>query len=765
MRFRFLSVFLLGLGLLPLHAQAEELLSPASAVSAAAPVITPPVSAVSPATSASTTDPTAEPEKTVYIDAQQIEGKKDQQMEAYGKVELQQGDRKVYADHVRYAPDTSDLTAEGAVRVVQPSGEISGPNLSMNLDSNIGEMPQPAFTFDQNNSRGSAASMRSTGKLNYEFEDASYTTCPAGNDDWLLKMSRLEIDKNTQTGTAHNAWVEFKRVPLIYTPWMTFPLDHQRRSGFLGPVFGVTTTGGVEITLPYYWNIAPNYDATIAPRVVNNRGILINDEFRYMGENYAGEVHYDVLPNDRTINISRSHSSLYHAHTLGAGVVAKANLNRVSDDAYFRDLSTTVIGGTQRQLPNEGELAYAAEWWSASVKVQTFQTLQDPLSPVAIPYHRLPQVTLAAQKTFDATQVSVVDEYVDFRHPTLVNGQRQVLYPSVAYALLSDPGYFLTPKLGVHHTVYRLGENNSGHIADTTRVLPIASIDSGLIFERDFALGGGEYVQTLEPRAFYVRIPYQDQSVLPNFDTSQATLNFAQMFSENRFYGNDRIGDANMVTTALTTRLIDNIGGSERLRVAVGERHNFELPRVNLLPPDVNPRSDILLEVSGKATDALTLGGFMQYNPNIKHTQSYNYGLGYAPETGKVLNLGYRYTRGDIPEKDVRQADFSTQWPLFWHWYTVSQISYSFNDRRVLQALAGLEYNEACWMLRLVAQQFQTATRQVSTGIFVQLELNDLVALGADALSPLRSSIPGYSKINTRGTTREQIQTSSSLPN
>jgi LPS-assembly protein len=752
MRFRFLSVFLLGLGLLPLHAHAEELSLPASGVSATAPVITPPASAVSPATSASPSDSTAEPEKTVYIDAQQIEGKKDQQMDARGNVVLQQGDRKIYADHVTYTPDTSDLAADGSVRVAQPTGDVSGPSLKMNLDSNIGEMPQPEFQLHQNNARGSATMMRSSGKLNYDFEDATYTTCPAGNDDWLLKMSRLEIDKDAQVGTAHNAWVEFKGVPLLYTPWMDFPLDGRRRSGFLGPIFGVTTSGGAEITLPYYWNIAPNYDATIAPRVIDKRGVLFNDEFRYMGSSYSGEAHYDVLQNDRLVKTTRTFSSLKHAHDLGSGFTATANLNRASDDAYFRDLSNTVIGGTQKQLPNEGELTYGAEWWSASVKAQTFQTLQDPLAPVAIPYHRLPQVTLAAQKTVDDTQVNVVNEYVDFRHPSKVNGQRQVIYPSVTYALLNDPGFYLNPKLGVHNTRYTLGDNNSANTPNSARTLPIFSVDSGMTFERDLAFGDGEYVQTLEPRAYYVKIPYQDQSFLPNFDSSQARLSFAQMFTENRFFGNDRIGDANMMTAAVTTRLIDNEGGVERLRVAVGERFSFETPRVNLLAPDANSRSDILVGAGGRATDALTLDGLLQYNPNVKHTQSYNYSLSYAPETGKVLNLGYRYTRGSIPENDVRQADFSTQWPLLWHWYAVSRISYSFNDRRVLQALAGLEYNEACWMLRLVAQQFQTATKQVSTGIFVQLELNDLVALGGDPLSALRLSIPGYSKLNEPST-------------
>ena len=246
---------------------------------------------------------------------------------------------------------------------------------------------------------------------------------------------------------------------------------------------------------------------------------------------------------------------------------------------------------------------------------------------------------------------------------------------------------------------------------------------------------------------FYVKIPYVDQDALPIYDTSLAGFSFAQIFMENRFYGNDRVGDANLATMALTSRLIDDEGGVERLRVAIGQRFSYQTPKV--LPADTNSRSDILLAVGGQPTNALTLDGLLQYNQASQQTQSYNASARYAPETGKVLNLGYRYTYVDgNPLHDVRQADISTQWPLFWRWHLVSRLSYSIHDQKVLEALGGLEYNQSCWMLRLVVQSFPTATQQVSTGIFVQLELNDLVAVGADPLSALRMSVPGYTKLN-----------------
>ncbi|MFA5824557.1 MAG: LPS assembly protein LptD [Gallionellaceae bacterium] len=666
---------------------------------------------------------------------------------------MQQGNQKIYADHMFYEQTTGDLSANGSVRIVQPNATVSGPDLKMNMDSHVGEMNLPLFQLKQPNqsdARGSAKIMRSSGSLNYEYENATYTTCPAGNDDWLLNMSRLEIDRGTQIGIAHNAWVEFKSVPLLYTPWMNFPLDGRRLSGFLGPVYGVTGSGGAEITLPYYWNIAPNYDATIAPRLMDKRGILLNEEFRYMGESYSGEMHFDTIRTDKITKTTRSRSAFKHSQNLGGGFSTMMDFNRVSDDAYFRDLSNTVYGATQTQLESVGELSYAADWWNASIKAQTFQTLQNPFAPVAIPYQRWPQINLTAQKGFGDSLVSMENEYVDFHHPTKVNGRRMVLYPSIVYDLISDPGFYLKPKLGIHNTQYAMGINDNGGIPHFSRTLPIFSLDSGMTFERDMTLGSGEYLQTLEPRAYYVNIPYQYQDFLPNYDSPPKPFNFTQMFTENRFFGNDRISDANMVTVALTSRLIDNAGGMERLRVAVGERLSFETQKMY---PDTNNRSKILLEAGGRVTNALTLNGLLEYDPNTAHTLSYNATGGYTPETGKVLNLGYRYTRvGDIPENDVRQTDFSIQWPLIRNWHLVSRLTFSLNERRILEELAGLEYNQSCWILRLVAQKFPIPGQHTSTGIFMQLELRDLVAVGSDPLTALRTSIPGYSKLGTPST-------------
>lgn len=692
-----------------------------------------------------TESPGSQQEETpVFISAQQIESKDGNQIEALGAAELRKRGQAITADRMLYLQDSKEVSADGAVHIEQDNNQISGPHLELNLGSNTGDMERPEFYLGDNHARGTADKLHMAGRQNYTLHNVSYTTCPAGQDDWLLKMRELEIDRNSQIGTAHHARVEFMGVPFLYTPWMDFALGNQRKSGFLGPVFGSTVQGGSEVTLPYYWNIAPNRDATLAPRIMFKRGLLLNNEFRYLEPSYSGEAHYDVLPGDRLANRTRSRMALTHAQNLGVGLGGALNLNRVSDDAYFRDLGDAVSSTSQTNLVREGVLSYSSGWWNAAARVQSFQTLQDPAAPVAVPYRRLPQISLGAQRPLARASFSFSGELVDFRHPTSINGQRLVLHPSASYPLLADPAYFVTPRLGLHHTRYSMGANNAAGLPDAVRTVPILSVDSGVIFERDWGLLGQDFVQTLEPRAYYVRIPYRDQDRLPNFDAAQADFSFAQMFTENRFFGSDRIGDADQVTLALTSRLLEQGSGAERLRVAVGQRFSAKTPQVNLsTPANIPNKSDILFAASGRITSAWLLDSALQYNPNQSHSEKFNVSARYLPESGKVLNLGYRYTRNSL-----RQMDLSAQWPLSGRWHGVARWNYSILDGRILESLTGLEYNERCWTVRLVAQRFATATQQVSTGFFVQLELHDMVMVGSDPLSLLYQSVPGYTKLN-----------------
>ncbi len=702
--------------------------------------------------------PGADQEETpIFFSAQQIEGKKDDQIEAIGEAEMHKRGETIYADRMLYMQNSKDAFADGAVRIEQSNNVFEGPHLKLNLDTNIGDMTQPAFQLGDNHAHGNADNLHLAGKQKYVLRDVTYTTCPADQEDWLLKIHELEIDRNTQMGVAHSTLIEFKGTPILYTPWMDFPLNDQRKSGFLAPTYGSTVSGGSEVTVPYYWNVAPNLDATLSPRVMAKRGIMLNNEIRYLEPGYLGTAQLNVLTNDRlTGGTTRSLLALNHQENFGSGVSGSIDYTRVSDNAYFRDLSSSVNATSQTNLLQQGTLNYAGSGWNVTTQVQSYQTLQDPVAPVTPPYSLLPQITLGTQQKLGDANATFAGSLTEFSHPTLPNGQRTVLYPSVSYPLVAQPAYYVTPKLGLHNTFYTMGPNYSGALPSTSRTLPIFSVDSGVTMERDWGMTGQDYVQTLEPRAYYVYIPYHNQSQLPVFDTGLAGLSFAQMFTENRFSGSDRVGDTNQATLALTSRLLEPTSGEEQMRVTIGQQFSAITPQVTLptvvtpgpgiapvTPATATNTSDILLAASGKIARAWTMDSAVQYTPSQSQLQQFNASTRYQPESGKVLNLGYRFTRNSL-----RQMDLSTQWPLFGRWNAVARFNYSIQDKRALEVLGGLEYNKGCWALRMVAQRFATATQQVTTGIFVQLELKDLVAVGADPLSVLRQSITGYTKTN-----------------
>lgn len=687
---------------------------------------------------------------SAVIEADRLTGKKTDQIEATGNATLRQGGQSISADRLLYEQRTQDLDAQGSVVLKQDGNTMSGPRLLFNLGSSAGQMQQPQFYLEENNARGSAEVMNIQDRQHFSLENATYTTCPAGNDDWMMKMGALELDRERQIGVARNASVEFKGITFLYTPWLNFPLNDQRKSGFLAPIFGGTSQGGTEITLPYYWNIAPDQDATFSPRLMMKRGLMLNNEYRYLGEAYGGELHVDVLPNDKVADRDRARFALKHDQALAKGLHGYTNLNRVSDDAYFRDLGDAVNATSQANLAQEGGLDFSSNSWHASARVQRFQTLQDPAAPIAVPYARLPQLNVNAQQDYSGARFAVDSEFVSFSHPTAVNGRRVVFNPSVSFPLVDAPAVYITPKAALHGTKYVMGAHNALAMQNASRVLPIYSVDSGIAFERESKMFGGGYVQTLEPRIFYVYVPYRDQDSLPNFDTAQADFSFTQMFTENRFFGNDRIGDASQVTLAMTSRLLEQENGKERLQVTMGERFSFKTPRVHLITPTTTiNKSDILLAAAGRVTDAWSLDSEFQYDPNESHSQRYNIAARYHPEPGKAFNMGYRFKRNTL-----RQADVSTQWPLSSRWHAVGRWNYSLQDSRILEAIAGLEYNHSCWTVRLVAQRFATTTQQSNAGFFVQLELNDFVKVGADPLGLLKQSVPGYTKLSGESTDR-----------
>ncbi len=697
------------------------------------------------------------PQEPATIDAQSIEGISGLEVTARGGVEFRQGEFAVYAEYLKFNREFGRIEAEGGVRVAQGADRFFGPRLRYDTTTDTGVLEEPSFIMRrEQTARGGAERIEFRGRNRYFFSGAHFTTCEPGNDDWRLESSELELDYTEDEGVARGARLRFFDVPILGTPYFSFPLENRRKSGLLPPHYAQTTLRGGELTVPFYWNIAPEQDATITPTFMSKRGEQLKTLYRYLGRSFNGEVRVEYLPEDKLLGRSRTGYSVQHEHRFTPALTAKVDMNHVSDDRYFVDLFSDVRQVSTGNLQRDGYVQYARDFSGTGIslqgRVQRFQTLQDPLAPIVPPYHRVPQLNLGVTRNDmgGLLDAALPIEYGRFTHPTLVEGERSLVNPVLA-APLTAPGYFFTPKLGARHARYELSRTAAGQPERQTVSVPWFSLDSGLLFERDARWFGERLTQTLEPRLYYVYAPFREQSQLPLFDTALADFNYAQLFSENRFVGGDRFGDANQITWALTSRLL-NERGEERLRATVGQRYYFEDERVGLTAASVlrtSSESDWLASAGGRFAQHWTFDGTMQYNPRDARTERYGLQLRYAPEIAKVLNFSYRFNR-----ELVRQWDLSAQWPVQAGWYAIGRYNYSLRDRRLLEALGGLEYNGGCWVFRAVVQRVQAATDVTSKTILFQLEFNGLGQIGSnETVNLFRRSVPGYSVTNPRDRT------------
>jgi LPS-assembly protein len=685
----------------------------------------------------------------VYLRADLLEGESEKWVQSSGKVELRTRRQTVLADWLHYDLVTEEVWAKGNVLMRRGADWISGPEAKFKRGDETGFFHQPEFHIGDNASRGDAKDLLFVGENRYELKDFRYTTCVAGNDDWYLTSREVDLDRSRLVGTARNASIIFKGVSILYSPYLDFPLSNERKSGFLTPLFGSTSSRGIEMSIPYYLNLAPNYDATLTPRVMTRRGLQINGQARYLFPDIAGEADAEVLP-DRVTGTNRYALSWKHNQNFSSlpGLAGYVNMQKVSDDAYFTDLSDRIVVTSQSTLPREAGLVYNRGPFSLLTRIQKFQTLQDPANPITPPYFREPQLLMTMSPVeWKGLDFQASGEFVRFHQAALVNGDRSVLYPSVTWAQRGN-AWFVNARTGLHMTHYDL-DNAALSESHLNRVVPISSVDSGLVFERDANLLGKAFTQTLEPRAYYVYIPYRRQDQIPAFDTAIDDFNFSQLFTENRYLGSDRVGDANQLTLAAVTRFIDPQSGDERMRFAVGQRYYYRTQRVTLTeePRSANT-SDLLLSGDGRLSDAWSAAGTLEYNLNHPQTERLDLGVRWQPGPGRVLNASYRFIRQQVDPtgntSQLKQVDFSGQWPFLDGWSAIGRWNYSLVDGKTLEGVAGLEYNGGCWAFRIVGQRLTTTTQQASKSVFVQFELNGLARLGTNPIDVLKRSVPGY---------------------
>jgi LPS-assembly protein len=702
-----------------------------------------------------------EPRGALFLRADRLEGDANR-ITAEGAVELRSRYETVLADWLSYDVVEDEIWAKGNVVIRRGYDWITGPELRFLRETETGFFRAPRFFVAEANGSGTATEIRFAGPDRYEVTDATYTTCIAPNHDWYLKSEELEVDTFRKVATARRASVYFMDVPVMYAPKLEFPLSNERKSGFLTPTFGSSGLRGVEASAPYYLNLAPNYDATLTPRFMTKRGLQVGGQFRYLlGDEKAplgqatGELNAEFLPDDRVTHDSRYLLAWKHNEQFTPWLAGFVNLNKVSDNTYFSDLADRVAITSQKTLPRDAGLVASSGPWSLLARVQSFQTLQDPNAPVTPPYNRLPQILGTLRETdWLGLSWGGISEYAQFSQGALTpTGSRFVMYPTVAWHQ-RGAAWFFTARGSVNYRQYDL-DTTTPALPDRRPAVtvPIASLDGGLFFEREDRIFGTDIVQTLEPRAFYVYIPYRRQDQTPVFDTAIDDFNFSQLFAENRYLGNDRVGDANQLSLALTSRFIDAATGAERMRLAVGQRFYFADQRVTLTEaPRSAGKSDFLVAADGRLNDVWSLASLLQYNFDSSNVERLNAGVRYTPSPGRALSATWRYTRElfdpGIGIEQIKQIDLAGQWPVTPHLTLLGRWNYSLSDRKTLEAIAGIEYNGDCWVLRVVGQRLTTTTQQTSTAVFIQLELNGLARVGTSPLELLRRSVPGYLPTN-----------------
>ena len=709
----------------------------------------------------------------VFVSGDRLYGRPDLETVIEGGAQLRKGDIVIQADRLEYYQPDDQARARGQVRVNRAGNVYEGPLLELKLESFEGFFSQPRYYFRNNDAHGEAARLDFLDEHRTVIRQATLTTCtrqpgPGWLPDWILRASTLRLDNEEEVGTAEGAVLSFMQVPILPIPYLSFPLTEQRKSGLLPPTPGLDDVNGVELALPYYWNIAPNRDATLTPTLMSKRGINLASEFRYLETDYSGQLRLDLMPNDPLRSINRWGLTANHQanvpNPFDAGSLALSlSLNRVSDNNYWRDFTASSATLKQRLLANDATVSWADGYFSHSVRTLKWQTLQDVASPIIPPYDRLPQLSTRYQRDdLHGYDLSLQSDYTRFQSTRALTGQpdgeRAFSALQVARPFLL-PGGFVTPRMQLHATAYQFDTPLANGASAASRVVPTLSLDSGLVFERDADMFGRKLRQTLEPRAFYVHTPYRDQRLLPNYDSGANDFSFATMFTENAFVGNDRIADSNLLTLGLSSRLLDPDTGVESLRFGVAQRLRFSDQNVTLPggAAVADRLSDLLLGTTITWDPRWAFDTSVQFNAKTELPVRTTAGARYSPGLYRVVSGAYRFQR-DISE----QVDLGWQWPIndLWgdrgqdlgagrgqgggRWYSVGRLNYSLSEGRLVNTLLGLEYDACCWLGRVALERQQTSSTSATSRIMFQLEFVGFTRLGVNPLATLKANIPGY---------------------
>ena len=685
----------------------------------------------------------------IDISADKTLSEKDGSSTFEGDVIFERHELRIRADSARLDNSTREISVRGDVRLNTPELSLGADEGRFFLDNNNTEFMNISFFIPETRLRGHADQVSSEGKKSAKLVESSITSCPPGDIDWLLSADSIDLDLVDEYGKARNVVLRFHNVPFLYTPYIEFPISDRRRSGLLAPSFGTSSSRGFELVIPWYWNIAPNQDATIAPHYMDRRGIQLDTQYRYLTRTTDGTFDLNYLHEDR-ITMERRYSFKYLQHTkFNRNVRATVDYKNVSDDEYLQDFSSSLLGTSTTHLSQSADLAATYTNWSMRALLQTYETLDPTIAESDRPYSMLPKLQLKGdEELLDNLGFTLDSEWVNFVHEDNVNieGPRFIFQPGLEYRYQTS-AWFVKPAVEFNHTQYNVSDGGGTKIDTPDRNLPITSIDSGVFLERSMV---DNLKLTLEPRLFYLYIPFEDQSSLPLFDTSVPDFTLSQMFRKNRFNGGDRIGDANQVTAALRSRIINPTTGYEYMRASIGQIYYFDDRKVTPTGiPETGKSSDIIAEINGGAGNWSGNAG-MTWDIERHNSSKHSASIHYENENKALFNLGYSRRRATPTNiEPLEQTDVSFVAPVGQKYTLIGRWNYSLEQERDLETIAGFSYDSCCWSMIVALQrnlvQSSTIEEDYNTSILFQLVLKGLGSVSGDsAVDKLKRSIQGF---------------------
>ncbi|MCS6811498.1 MAG: LPS assembly protein LptD [Tepidimonas sp.] len=738
----------------------------------------------------------------VTVEGERIEGRTDERVEVIGQAVLRRHDLVLRAERLSHTSADDTAVAEGQVRILRLGDLYEGQRLQLKLDTFEGRFDEVRFELARTGGRGQAERVDFLDEQRSVAHQVRYSTCPRPptqpwRPDWALTAEEVHFDLETDTGQARAARLEFQGVPLLAAPWLSFPLSDARKSGVLPPTLNLDNKSGLETTVPYYFNLAPNRDATLYPTLMTRRGLDLGGEYRYLEPTYGGQLRAAYMASDRLRQRDRWAYAVQHQQALpgldwlpGAGL--RIHLNRVSDDDYWRDFPRTSIitHVAQRLLVNEVALSGGWDEGSYSLLAQRWQTLGAAASlgsvgpeQIVAPYDRWPSLALrwrpqawgGTEMPWDGWRLSVDAELTQFRtarRPTVWDGvsagdQRTDLDGTRGLGVLrlqrrwEAPGWYVQPSLQWHGRHYQFEQALGDGRRSVSLALPTLALEGGLVFERETRWGERAVVQTLEPRVLLAATPYRDQRLLPVYDAAAFDFNLATIFAPNPYAGHDRIADARALTYGLTTRLYAADSGAELATLGVAQRLRLREQRVTL-PNEAaltSGRSDILIGAALQPDRFWSFQGTWQFNTTQRTSVRTLLSARYQPGPYRVFSAAYRNNETTVARS--RLLDLAWQWPLAalggsapaalpgqalgpGQWYGVGRLNYSLLERRVVDLVAGFEYDAGCWIARVVLERLQQSRSSANQRILLQLEFAGFSRLGSNPLQALRQHIPRY---------------------